>query len=128
MSRTENWGQYPWVPEHGDSLIHPEDVRRFRALQPYEKVFQLLEERDRYLVLRYGSETFRVRPDLYRALKERPVFRFGDRVQDKSDPERVGVVQDIIWHPQYGRPIYFIEAGGKRLSHRYLGEELQPAR
>ncbi|MFO0260520.1 MAG: DUF6960 family protein, partial [Planctomycetota bacterium] len=61
------WGLYPWFPEHGESMIHPDDVAAVKDLTPNGKVFQVIEEDGTYLVLSYGEVRFRAKPDLFRA-------------------------------------------------------------
>ena len=108
---------YPWFEEHGSTLVHPEDLEQFKSLIPYGKVFQLVDSIDAYVCLLYGSNTFRVKPDL---LKKVPQVRLevGDKIQVRGK-EGVGEIIDIMWHYKEAKPFFKITLNGKKKSNRY---------
>ena len=113
------WGLYPWFPEHGEQMIHPNDVSIVIALSPYIRVFELVDVDEDYLVLSYGDCTFRVRPNLFHEV-EQPIKRIGDIVQVESKGEIVtGLIVEVQWHYKKNKPFYFITKNGKQVSKRY---------
>ena len=120
----ETWGLYPWFAEHGLEPVHPSDWERFPALSPYGKLFHCLAEEAGYLVLQYGSQTYRVNPDLYQAVPA-PLFNFGDHVQKNGQSDRRGIIRQIHWHHQKASPIYLVQMEGQSKLKRYLQEELE---
>ena len=126
MSYAGTWGLCPWWPGGPEDQIHPADRERFRALFPYGRVFQAMGQEEAYLVLRYGEESYRVRPQLFRPVPAL-AFAVGARVRLKKRPERAATVRDIIWHFKEGRPMYFLKVGGKRVGSRRWAEDLEPA-
>jgi hypothetical protein len=129
QARERVWGLYPW---HGQSdaerqLVHPADLERLKFLWPYCRVLERLGDVSArgFIVLRYGADTFRVRPDLFQPVPP-PAFDFGDEVCLRKDPSRTGVILDIYWHYQQGQPFFFIRSGRRRISKRYLVGELLP--
>jgi hypothetical protein len=129
QARDRVWGLYPW---HGQSevereLVHPEDLERLKFFWPYCRVLERLGDAAErgFIVLRYSLDTFRVQPDLFQPVTP-PAFDFGDEVCLRKDPSRTGVIVDIYWHYQQGRPFFFIRSGRRRISKRYQAEELLP--
>lgn len=119
-------GIYPWSPGHGTQLVHPDDLERFTKLFPRERVFQAVDERDGYLTLKYGTESFRVRPDLYRPVTG-VAFRIGDLVEvSGAQPPKSGVIGEVNWHFKNREPIYYLSFNGKPSSRRYSPGELLP--
>lgn len=124
MSKFKNsWGLYPWFIEDGEHLISPSDLESFKKLLPYGKVFNCIDEVDGYLTLRYGKDTFRVKPDLYKAVNK-PSFEIGCNVKLAKDNTQEGTIIEINWHHKNDSPIYCISINGKRKSTRYTDEDL----
>jgi hypothetical protein len=121
----KNRGIYPWFPEHGISLVHPDDLSSFSAIRPSGKVFEFVGDDQGYIVLKYGNENFRVKPDLYKPVTGVD-FYIGDSVCVTSKvPEKYGVIVAVEWHFKGQKPIYYLQFDGKRSSRRYSKEELQ---
>ena len=117
------WGVYPWFPEHGEAMIHPEDVPAVVGIRPNGKLFEVIGEEGDYLVLSYGECTFRVKPDLFRTV-DSPLKRIGDAVEvDSGGERRAGIVAEIQWHHQKNEPFYLLTMDGKRLSRRYWSSD-----
>ncbi|KNY25872.1 DUF6960 family protein [Pseudobacteroides cellulosolvens] len=104
---TGTWGVYPWFYEDGEDLIHPLDLCRFKERFLYSggKVFFCKDIVEKYLVLKYKDELFRVKPDLYNRVKM-PTFDYGDYLKLKDRPEAICVVNDIVWHFKEDAPKY----------------------
>jgi hypothetical protein len=118
---------YPWFRELGDHLIHSEDVERLAAHIPYGKVFEILGEREDFVLLGYGEQTFRVRPELLRKVSA-PRFQIGGKVTtDVGGLATLGEVAEIRWHFKENAPIYFLRINGKSKSKRYWERDLAPA-
>ena len=107
------WGLYPWFPEHGTGLIHPEDADQLALLGPaglYGKVFQCCDRTDdHYLALCYGAVRLRVQPALYRVVPA-PAVQIGQHVRLRDGSDRLGVVRDIMWHVKKNAPLYFLSS------------------
>ena len=126
MIPTRRYGLYPWFPELGSELVHPDDLQKLRDFHPFGKVFHTVEGED-WIVLHYQDHRFRVRPE-----KFRPVsgirYWIGDRVMAlQSGRLRAAAVDDVHWHFKLERPMYFLSFDGKRSSRRYFDDELDPA-
>jgi hypothetical protein len=120
-----SWGLYPWFVEHGEDLIHPSDRKSFATLFPQGKVFRCEGISDGYLILRYGEEMFRVRPDLYRVVSP-PIYEFGQRVRERLGSGTVGRIRGIGWHFKKQSPYYLLQVDDKAKSRQYFDEELEP--
>jgi len=117
------WGLYPWFEENGRHLVHSDDYEAIKALFPYGKVFESVGVEGEYLKLQYGSQIYRVMPELFRPVPA-PVRRFGEVVSAKKGGELISVaIRDIMWHFKEERPYFFVTAGNKRLSKRYWAED-----
>lgn len=124
MSNYKNTsGLYPWFIEDGEHLIFPGDLKNFRKLLPYGKVFNCIDDVNGFLTLQYGKNTFRVKHDLYKVVNK-PRFRIGCKVMLAKDNTQEGTVEEINWHQKNGIPIYYISINGKRKSTRYFDEDL----
>ncbi|MBL8892391.1 MAG: hypothetical protein JNL67_20615 [Planctomycetaceae bacterium] len=124
MSSTR-WGLYPWFPEHGETMIHPEDVVTVKSLMPSGKVFQVVGEDGDYLVLSYGELSFRAKPELFRSV-ERPHKQIGDTVEVVSKGEQQSAkVVEIHWHHQKNEPFYVLTINGKKSSKRYWNADFR---
>jgi len=73
------WGLFPWCPEHGTDMIHPEDVEATIAMQPFGKVFKRVGTQGDFITLSYGEQRIRVKPDLFRVV-DAPSKQIGDRL------------------------------------------------
>jgi hypothetical protein len=119
---SSEWGLCTWFREPDAHLVHPEDLERLGALDPYGKVFYRTGIEGEYVVLQYGEHLFRVLPDRYVPIEVLPL-RIGTRVRLKNQPERIGVVSDIYWHTKQGKPFYHVRFGEKKSSKRYWEED-----
>lgn len=129
MRRTPNeFGLYPWFPEHGYGYVHPAYRRDFESLEPNDKVFEKLEESDEWLMIRYQDEQFKVKPELYTPILPLP-FTFGDQVHlhnpASNSPTLSGEITDIFWNPKEDRPFFLIRQGRKKLEYPFRTEELR---
>jgi len=127
MERLQSlYGIYPWFPEHGLELVHPDDLAAFSAIRPSSKVFECVARND-YLTLRYAGKQFRVRPDLFKSVSA-PRFSYGERVLASHNGKKsLGIVVDIEWHHKDGTCIYYLAFDGKRSSRRHSDSELGKA-
>ena len=58
-----------------------------------------------------------------------PEFQLGQTVrvvpQVNGHSEKIGVVRDIIWHHKDARYNFYLNVGGKKISTRYIADELE---
>jgi len=113
---------YPWFEEHGVQHVHPDDFERFKALSPYGKVFGVDDAEDGYVRLRYGGDSFRVKPTLLQSIPFVDI-EVGQRVRLLAKQSE-GVIEHVIWHHKERRPFFLVLIHGKRDSRRYRREEL----
>jgi hypothetical protein len=109
------FGLYPWFPEHGLTFIHPANRRDFEDIQPGNKVFELLEAANGWLLLRYQDRQYKVKPDLFTEI-DQPPLRYGDWVKVLNMPELPNLpaeVNDVVWNEREGRA-YFALVQRKR--------------
>lgn len=121
MKLTSQWGLYPWFEERGANLVHPDDLDDFRKLMPYGKVF-FCQSKNEFLVLRYQNSHYRVRPQLFSEVPA-PEFTFGQlvHVRETGDPAQI---DEIHWHHQRAKPIFFVTFGGRRNKKRFWADDL----
>jgi hypothetical protein len=64
--------------------------------------------------------------------KPAPIFIVGQRVRvrvnDRNRTPHEGLVRDIIWHHKDARYNYYLQDGDKKVSKRYLAEDLEAAK
>ncbi|MFC6996256.1 DUF6960 family protein [Rufibacter roseus] len=121
------FGLYPWLPGHGYSLIHPANRREFELLEPYNKVFEKIDEINGWLLLRYSDEEFKVRPDMFTTIPKLP-FTFGEWVRPASQPTGpVAEIMDIYWSVSDDAPFFALRQGKRKLDGVYRQEQLRPA-
>lgn len=119
------WGLYQWFEEHGNSLVHPDDLDTLRNLAPNGKVFQLVAEDGDFIKLRYADKYIRVKPSLFKQVPT-PAFQFDEPVSFLKDQKNVtGKITDISWHFQKAQPIFLLEANGKRPTKQYYAADLK---
>ena len=124
MGAISQWGLYNWFDEHGQHLIHPEDIDAFRTIRPQARVFRRVCEDGGYLTIQFGERRFRVKPELFRPVPP-PRYQIGDRVSVGSHPaNEVATVCDVFWHFKDERPYYLVQMNGKPSGKRYWEEEL----
>jgi hypothetical protein len=124
--KNETWGLYPWFSENGEEWIDSKNQEQFRLLQPYGKVFQLIEKNDNWVLLKYSESEFLVKKDLFQEIPK-PCFHFGQVVCEKSKSERVGEIVDITWHHEKRKEMYFLKFNGKLSKKRYFCDDLLEA-
>ncbi|CAN5919502.1 hypothetical protein BH24BAC1_BH24BAC1_07620 [soil metagenome] len=129
MKRTPNqFGRYPWFPEHGYSYVHPAYRQEFESIEPHDKVFEKHEESEDWLLLRYQSQQFKVKPELYTPIQPLP-FTFGDQVRLRGVAPVFAAppaeITDIIWDPKTHQPFFQIRQGRKKLNQFYRADELR---
>lgn len=115
---------FPWFPERGQGLVHPDDFETLTALQPYGRVFDVSRLENEMIQLTYGSLTFRVKPDFLKWVS-RPKFGIGEEVVRRKDGVRVQI-SEILWHSKERRAFFFVSANGKRDRRRFWDSELAP--
>jgi hypothetical protein len=131
MQRTPNeYGLYPWFPDYGYTYVHPAYRREFESLEPHGKVFEKLEESEKWLTIRYQDEQFKVKPELYTPIQPLP-FTFGDQVRLKKVAPVFAAppaeISDIIWDPKTDQPFFQIRQGRKKLDDFFRADELRKA-
>ncbi|NHB94064.1 DUF6960 family protein [Photorhabdus cinerea] len=119
------WGLYPWFDEDDVNLIYPDDLERVRKLILHGKVFYCSEQCGKFIRLNYGDYSFRVKPDLFKPVRE-VHFMVGDNVKVASSLDKRGTILNIGWHHKNDEPIYYLSFNGKKSSRRYAEDELIP--
>lgn len=108
------WGLYPWFPELGTDLIHPDDLDVVRAYSPYGHVCELIGNDGEYLTLRFMVLQFRCKPDLFRSVPA-PAFRVGQLVRTNPPRSpRTGLVVAILWHHKRNEPFFILDSRPRR--------------
>ncbi|KAA5544052.1 DUF6960 family protein [Adhaeribacter rhizoryzae] len=128
LRKAIEFGIYPWFPAHGYSYIHPANRRDFEAINPADKVFEKIEENERWLVLQYGHKQFKVEPDLYSRVANLP-FTFGDIVEEVNrTPGQLrlrGEIFNIYWHTSEDQAYFQIRQGKQEITQRFRADELR---
>ncbi|GEO02947.1 hypothetical protein AAE02nite_06110 [Adhaeribacter aerolatus] len=130
LRKAIEFGLYPWFPAHGYSYIHPSNRRDFEAITPHDKVFEKIDENERWILLQYGHKQFKVEPDLYSRIPALP-FSFGDLVEEVNrTPGQLrlrGEVFNIFWHPSEDQAYFQIRQGKQEIARRFRADELRKA-
>lgn len=116
-----SYGVCNWFPEHGEQFVAPESMDAFKKLSPAGKVFYCIEIQDKWLVLQYGANTYRVSADVFKPIAA-PAFKVGQHVIAR---EKAGIIEHIMWHFKNEAPIYLLAFSGKLSSRRYAEVELR---
>jgi len=123
------FGRYPWFPAHGYGYIHPSNRRDFEAIVPHDKVFEKIDENERWLLLQYGHKQFKVEPELYSPVAPLP-FSFGDKVEEVNrTPGQLrlrGEIFNIFWHPAEDQAYFQIRQGKQEIERHFRADELRP--
>jgi len=120
-ARVNSYGVCNWFPEHGVQLVAQEDIDAFTKLSPAGKVFYCMGIQGKWLILQYGTNTYRVSSDVFRPVAA-PAFKVGQPV---IAGEKTGIIEHVTWHFKNEVPIYLLAFGGKLSSRRYAEEELR---
>jgi hypothetical protein len=105
-------------------LVHALDVEFVRNNRT-ATVFKCTDLTEEYfIVLRAKKFTIRVKVDAINHVFPDSKFDYKDKVFEKSRPNIVGEIDDVIWHQKDGDYKYFISANGKLKSKRYEESEL----
>jgi hypothetical protein len=128
LRKAIEFGLYPWFPAHGYSYIHPSNRLDFEAIQPHDKVFEKIDENERWILLQYGHKQFKVEPDLFSPVPALP-FSFGDHVEEVNrTPGQLrqrGEIFNIFWNTSEDRPYFQIRQGKQELEQRFRADELR---
>lgn len=117
------WALYPWFPEAGIELVHPEDLEAIKALSPYGKVFRVSPCDSGFVRISYGDQAVRVSPSLLTNIPA-PKFDIGDAVRVRNK-DGEAVVRGIEWHHRDERAFYLLTRNGKADSKRYWETDLE---
>lgn len=123
MDYTCTWGLYQCFQGTDDDMIDVNDREKFFSLRPNGKVFYCVSMEGDKMVLKYGESEFRVKPELYRVVKE-PQYKLGDEVEI-IEKKLTGRVIAVNWHIKDNAPFYFVKTEGKKSSKRYRNCELK---
>jgi hypothetical protein len=125
LNAVGSWGLYSWFREHGLDMVHPADRELFESLFPYSKLFYCEGVDGEYLILRYGTRSYRVKDNLFQIVNF-SIIPFGEIVfVNKGRGILKAKVVDIQWHFQKHEPMYFVETDGKKLKKQYWASDLQ---
>jgi len=120
---TNSWGIYTWFEEDGADFIQESYRASFRILQPYGKVFKLVNQFEDFIEIMYRDQSYRVMPELFQMVPS-PSFSFGEEVAFAGKPEVLGIISDINWHFKLSKEMYLVEVNGKKKNSRYFSEDL----
>ncbi|MDB5263614.1 MAG: hypothetical protein JWQ14_2897 [Adhaeribacter sp.] len=128
LRKAIEFGLYPWFPGHGYSYIHPSNRRDFEAINPHDKVFEKIDENERWILLQYGHKQFKVEPELFSPIPALP-FSYGDRVEEVNrtpgELRQRGEIFNILWHIAEDQPYFQIRQGKQELARRFRADELR---
>jgi hypothetical protein len=123
------YGLYPWTPEYGLRYIHPANRRSFEWLEPLGKVFEKIDETDEWILLRYDEQQFKVSPELFTELHQKPPFSFGDLVEESNPepgrPAHHGLISDVFWDESADRARFQLVEKKRKLKRIFEAEDLR---
>lgn len=120
------WALYPWFNEHGDDLIHPDDIESFIKITPSLRMFRVLPPQEEWSAIKYGENIFRVDSILLKIIPPcgNIFFEIGEKVKIVGG-EELALVEGNGWHHAKNSPFYILRINGKVRSRRYWPDELQ---
>lgn len=128
LRKAIEFGLYPWFPAHGYAYIHPANRKDFEALSPHGKVFEKLDENERWILLQYADKQYKVDPDLYSPVAHLP-FSFGDNVEEinraSGQLRQRGQIIHIFWHYSEDQPYFQIRQGKQVIEQQFTARELR---
>ena len=74
------WGTCPWSYEFQKEKIHPDDVEQFKTFYGPFVTFECVGEEGDFIIIKCGSDTFRVKPEIFREIKESK-YKIGDTIK-----------------------------------------------
>lgn len=125
------FGLYGWTPDYGYRYIHPANRRSFELLEPLGKLFENLgeDEEGEWITIRYDEQQFRVSPELFKELHQRPRFSFGDEVEEVQAPagryRHFGRISDVYWNELTGTATYQLVERKKKVPQVFREDELR---
>lgn len=129
IARESRYGHFPWWPEDGDDWIHPDDFEIAKREVPGQKIWRADDSDGEWMVLHYGEQTLRVRPNLWVEV-ESEGLEIGDWVEVLSqmmkNEYRIGTICDMLWDEAHKAIRYRIECAGDRIPKLYARRELRP--
>lgn len=118
------YGLYSWTPAYGFRYVHPANRRTFEWLEPLGKVFEKIDENDEWILLRYDEQQFKVLPELFKELYEKPAFSFGDVVATRT-PAHQGLVSDVFYDEATGAFRFQLVERKRKVARVFEAEELK---
>ena len=117
---SNKWGRCAWSYEFEKEKIHPEDVENFKFICGQFVVFECIGTDGEYIKVKLGSNTYRVKPEIFTELKE-PKYKIGDIIRIKNISATILFNE---WHNDKMEHYYYVAVNGKRKSRRYFESEL----
>jgi hypothetical protein len=120
---------YDWTRSDPSSMIHPDDVEKFKIFSPIQKECFCFDQDEKYIYIKfqdikYNDETYRVIPELFTEKKE-PYFKLKEKVKPK-DKSEIYVIRSLEWHFKENEYMYYLlDPNGKPKSRRYKTDELE---
>lgn len=109
-----------WTRETDRTLAAPGSGQRLSRLNMHQRVVRVTARQGGWVDIEFGPEQFQVREECLRLIE--PLhFHVGDDVEFSGGQ---GTIRDVIWHFKDGVPNYYLEQEGKKLSRRYLTNDL----
>ncbi len=125
------FGLYSWTPDYGLRYIHPANRRSFEWLEPLGKVFEKIGETEDWMLLRYDEQQFKVSPELFKELYEKPAFSFGDVVEEAhpapGKPAHRGLISDVYWDEKNDTARFQMVERKRKLPRIFEADELRLA-
>jgi len=125
-SNTGKWFLFSWWPDTCDhSIIHQDDLASMMATYPHGRVFYCAGNDSEYLFMVYCNEVFRIKPNELLKEVSDPRFYFGDQVKEFQSPERIKIINDIVWHFRKNKPYFLLSIDNKVSSKWVFADEIE---
>ncbi|MDK4715931.1 hypothetical protein [Rhizobium sp. CNPSo 4039] len=112
-----------WTTETDPTLAAPGSVERLSRSNMHQRVVQVTARKDGWADIYFGADQFQVREQCLRFIE--PLhFHVGDDVEFSGGH---ATIRDIIWHFKDGEAHYYLAQNGKKLSKRYVRNDLARA-
>lgn len=123
-----DFGIYNLWPTPGTDWIHPDDVALVESLIPSSRVFERIRYEPPYYVLRYGDQSFRVKPAMWMRIAPTEL-QVGEQIEmlscfGKYEPG-IARIREITFNTQTHQYEYFLRKNDIDLPQPFAREQIR---
>lgn len=117
-----------WKDEYQEidnlDLVHSE-YRHFAKNNMTQTLYKCIGFDENYLIIQSKKFDLKIKKSAIKEILPKPIFEWGEKVQELERPQIRGIIEDLIWHQNKNDFLYNISVDGKRKSRQYRSDELR---